>query len=74
MYSNLLPYENTGYVLECKSKIWTFTKFHVSIWHNRMKKVETMRIAIGMDLYKKSAVCYATYAGEGKVNEKNAEF
>ena len=39
-----------------------------------MKKVETMRIAIGMDLHKKSAVCYATYAGEGKANEKNAEF
>lgn len=33
-----------------------------------------MRIAVGMDLHKKTAVCHAVYAGEGEVSGKNAEF
>lgn len=33
-----------------------------------------MKTAIGMDLHKKTAVCYAVYAGEGEPREKNAEF
>jgi transposase len=33
-----------------------------------------MKIAIGMDLHKKTAVCYAVYAGDGEPNEKNREF
>lgn len=33
-----------------------------------------MRIAIGMDLHKSTAVCFAVYAGEGEPNEKNKEF
>lgn len=33
-----------------------------------------MKIAVGMDLHKKSAVCYAVYAGDGEANEKNEEF
>ena len=33
-----------------------------------------MRIAIGMDLHKKTAVCYAAYAGDREPSEKNKEF
>lgn len=33
-----------------------------------------MKIAIGMDLHKKTAVCYAVYAGEGEPKEKHKEF
>jgi len=33
-----------------------------------------MKIAVGMDLHKKTAVCYAVYAGVGEPNEKNKEF
>jgi len=33
-----------------------------------------MKIAIGMDLHKKTAVCYAAYAGGGEPSEKNKEF
>jgi transposase len=33
-----------------------------------------MRIAIGMDLHKKSAVCFAVYAGEGQPAEDEMEF
>ena len=33
-----------------------------------------MRIAIGMDLHKSTAVCFAVYAGEGEPNDKNKEF
>lgn len=33
-----------------------------------------MKIAIGMDLHKKTAVCFAVYAGEGEPSEKSAEF
>ena len=33
-----------------------------------------MKIAIGMDLHKKTAVCFAVYAGGGEPNEKNKEF
>ena len=33
-----------------------------------------MKIAIGMDLHAKSAVCYAVYAGEGEPKEKQIEF
>ncbi|MDY0237220.1 MAG: transposase [Gudongella sp.] len=33
-----------------------------------------MRMAVGMDLYKKTAVCYAVYAGAGEPSEKNVEF
>ena len=33
-----------------------------------------MKIAIGIDLHKKTAVCYAVYAGIGEPNEKNKEF
>ena len=33
-----------------------------------------MKIAIGMDLHKKTAVCHAVYAGIGEPSEKNKEF
>jgi transposase len=33
-----------------------------------------MKIAVGMDLHKKTAVCYAVYAGIGEPSEKNKEF
>ena len=33
-----------------------------------------MKIAVGMDLHKKSAVCHAVYAGIGEPSEKNKEF
>jgi transposase len=33
-----------------------------------------MKIAIGIDLHKKTAVCYAVYAGAGEPSEKNKEF
>ena len=33
-----------------------------------------MKIAVGMDLHKKSAVCHAVYAGYGEVSEKNKKF
>lgn len=33
-----------------------------------------MRIAIGMDLHAKTAVCYAVFAGEGEPREKHVEF
>jgi len=33
-----------------------------------------MKIAIGMDLHKKTAVCYAVYAGGGEPSDKNTEF
>ena len=33
-----------------------------------------MRIAIGMDLHKSTAVCFAVYAGEGEPNEKETVF
>ena len=33
-----------------------------------------MRIAIGMDLHAKTAVCYAVFAGEGEPREKHLEF
>jgi len=33
-----------------------------------------MRIAIGMDLHAKTAVCYAVFAGEGEPREKHIEF
>lgn len=33
-----------------------------------------MKIAIGMDLHAKTAVCYAVYAGEGEPKQKHAEF
>lgn len=33
-----------------------------------------MRIAIGMDLHAKTAVCYAVYAGEGEPKERQKEF
>ncbi len=33
-----------------------------------------MRIAIGMDLHKNSAVCFAVYAGDGQANLKEQEF
>ena len=38
------------------------------------KEVGKTKIAIGMDLHKKSAVCHAVYAGEGEPNEKKKEF
>ena len=40
----------------------------------RIKGVGKTKIAIGMDLHKKTAVCYAVYAGEGEPNEKKKEF
>jgi len=33
-----------------------------------------MKVAVGMDLHKKSAVCHAVYAGIGEPSEKNKEF
>lgn len=33
-----------------------------------------MKIAIGMDLHAKTAVCYAVYAGEGEPKQKHIEF
>ncbi len=33
-----------------------------------------MKIAIGMDLHKSKAVCFASYAGDGEPNEKNVAF
>jgi transposase len=33
-----------------------------------------MKIAVGMDLHKKTAVCYAAYAGGGEPSERNKEF
>lgn len=33
-----------------------------------------MKIAIGMDLHKASAVCFASYAGEGEPNERQMDF
>ena len=33
-----------------------------------------MKIAIGMDLHKLTAVCYAAYAGNREANEKEQEF
>lgn len=33
-----------------------------------------MKIAIGMDLHAKTAVCYAVYAGEGEPRQKHIEF
>jgi len=33
-----------------------------------------MKIAVGMDLHKKTAVCYAVFAGGGEPSEKNKEF
>lgn len=33
-----------------------------------------MKIAIGMDLHAKTAVCYAVFAGEGEPREKHLEF
>ena len=38
------------------------------------KEVGKTKIAVGMDLHKKTAVCYAVYAGEGEPNEKKKEF
>ena len=32
------------------------------------------KIAVGIDLHKKTAVCYAVYAGEGELNDKKKEF
>jgi len=40
----------------------------------RTEEVDRTRIAIGMDLHKKTAVCFAVYAGEGEPNEKKKEF
>jgi len=37
-------------------------------------EVDRTKIAVGMDLHKKTAVCYAVYAGEGEPNEKKKEF
>ncbi len=33
-----------------------------------------MRIAVGMDLHKKSAVCFAVFAGEGQATLKEQDF
>ncbi len=33
-------------------------------------EMKTMRIAIGMDLHKATAVCYAVFAGNGEANDK----
>jgi len=33
-----------------------------------------MRIAVGMDLHKSTAVCFASFAGEGEPKEKHVEF
>ncbi len=33
-----------------------------------------MRIALGMDLHKELAVCYATYAGDGLVSDEEQRF
>jgi len=38
------------------------------------KEVGRTKIAIGMDLHKKTAVCHAVYVGEGEPNEKKKEF
>lgn len=39
-----------------------------------VRRRHEMRIAIGMDLHKSTAVCFAVYAGEGEPNDKNKEF
>ena len=33
-----------------------------------------MRIAIGMDLHKSTAVCYAVFAGNGEASGREKEF
>ena len=33
-----------------------------------------MRIAIGMDLHKSTAVCYAVFAGNGEASDRENEF
>ena len=38
------------------------------------REIDKMRIAIGMDLHKSTAVCYAVFAGNGEADEKENEF
>ena len=42
------------------------------LWFGR--RYESMRIAVGMDLHKKSAVCFAVFAGEGQATLKEQDF
>jgi len=75
VYSRFATVEQHGLNVKDDSKIKTclmlrrFCSFRCG-----PRRPTKMKIAIGMDLHKKTAVCHAVYAGEGEPNEKKKEF